>query len=681
MSYVFGIGGGFDHVHEKNFRDWHDGAAVLLHQGRVVAAIEEERLNRIKHSNKLPAAAIRACLRQAGITAAAVERWALVNRLDTAFELTTQIQMTAQRASPVPFMHPDAYFQHQLHAALDETIPLERIVHVPHHEAHAVSAFAMSGYKDALIITLDGVGDRISGLVQKADGACMQTLRTLDLPHSLGKFYLTFSHYLGFKQFDEFKVMGLAPYGDPARFRPLFERMCTLLPDGDYQIDNRLLGEFIQAIRPRKKPEPIEQIHMDLAAALQESLERLAMHLIAHFQAVTGARSLCLAGGVAHNCTLNGKLMYSRLFDHIFVQPAAHDAGTALGAALAVHTAKPRTEPLILRDIFWGQPLAAAAEIEQQLQGWQGFLTATRPADIFAETARLLAAGKVFGWVQGRSEFGPRALGNRSIVADPRPAENRSIINAMVKKREAFRPFAPAVLEEDLHTYFEVPDGVADLSFMTYVVKVREEMRPLLGAVTHIDGTARVQTVSRAGNERFWLLIKAFKEITGVGVLLNTSFNNHAEPIVDCVDDAIACFLTTRLQHLVVGDHLASKAPEVAQSAYLSLRPRLNPVATLRRERYAVHGAWQTLHCVTRQQSENCTYGEDFKTPISPELYAVLDLADGAQSLAQLLRLCSIPAAQVAPLIDELLHLWDERLISVTMAPEPPLRHAAAPCV
>ncbi len=667
MSIIIGLCGGFDHLHEKNFRDWHDGAAVLLRDGQVVAAIEEERLNRVKHSNKLPIRAVRACLQQAGITAGEVDGWALVNRLDTVFELVAQVQMTALRGTADPFCSPDEFFQHQLHLGLGETIPLDRIFHVPHHDAHAMSAFAMSGHNTALVVTLDGVGDKISGSIHKADQDGLHCLHTLDIPRSLGKLYLTFSHYLGFKQFDEFKVMGLAPYGDPTKFRPLFDKMCIVRDNGDYQIDYRLLGAFTQSIRPRKKQEPILQIHKDLAAALQESLERLAMHLITHFKTLTGAHNLCLAGGVAHNCTFNGKLLYSGLFEHIFVQPAAHDAGTALGAALAINRSHyPHDHHGALQDVFWGLPLEGNAEIGARLNSWQDFCCTTKPDDIFYETARLLAEGKVFGWVQGRSEFGPRALGNRSIIADPRPAENETIINAIVKKREAFRPFAPVVLEEDLHVYFDVPEGRADLSFMTYVVNVREEMRSLLGAVTHVDGSARVQTVSRARNERLWRLIKAFKEITGVGVVLNTSFNNHAEPIVDSVEDAITCFITTGLHHLVVDDYLVTKSPVIAQDAYLKLRPQLHPITTLRKERFTTTTEWQTICCITRQQSENCTYGEDLRIPISAELFAVLELSDGNLDLGQLLHHTTTPQDKIESLISELLSLWDERLISLS---------------
>jgi carbamoyltransferase len=262
---------------------------------------------------------------------------------------------------------------------------------------------------------------------------------------------------------------------------------------------------------------------MDFAAAIQEALESLMLHVLAHYRESTGLRNLCLAGGVSQNCSANGKILYSHLFDQVFVQPAAHDAGCALGAALFVsgETAT-RPEQEQIRHVFWGSDIGDASDIEKELHAWRGFLEFEKCTSIEDRTASLIAQGSVIGWVQGRTEFGPRALGNRSILADPRPVQNKDRINQMVKKRESFRPFAPSVLDKDADQYFEIPQDVESLPFMTFVVKVRPEWRPILGAVTHVDGTARLQTVSFHDNPRYWNLIQAFGRITGVPILLNT---------------------------------------------------------------------------------------------------------------------------------------------------------------
>src|SRR5262249_1296171 len=282
-------------------------------------------------------------------------------------------------------------------------------------------------------------------------------------------------------------------------------------------------------------------------ASLQETLEDIAFHTIRYYRQVTGQKRLCLAGGVAHNCTLNGKLLYSGLFDDVFIQPAAHDAGCALGSAMHAYLqAKGSLSRPRLDHVFWGSDAGADDEIESTLSRWTELVEFEKVDNVAERAAQLLAGGSVIGWVQGRSEFGPRALGNRSILADPRPAENKRVINAMVKKREGYRPFAPSVPEEDAADIF-VPPPMKTAPFMIFVVDVREHQRALLGAVTHVNGSARVQTVSRSTNARYHRLLAEFKALTGVPVLLNTSFNNNAEPIVDSVEDAVVCYLTTGL--------------------------------------------------------------------------------------------------------------------------------------
>jgi carbamoyltransferase len=308
-----------------------------------------------------------------------------------------------------------------------------------------------------------------------------------------------------------------------------------------------------------------------VAAAVQRALERIVFHVLTHYRQATGQRSLCAAGGVLQNSTLNGKVARSGLFDRVFVSPVSTDCGLALGAAYTAHRRLVRNQLVAPpAHVYWGRPLDPVAP---ELDRWAGLVTAERVDDVVAVTADLLAAGNVIGWVQGRAELGPRALGNRSILADPRPAANKDVVNGMVKMREAFRPFAPAVRSEDADVWFDIPPTI-DAAYMTFVVPVREDRRDALGATTHVDGSSRVQVVYRTTNERFWQLLGAFGARTGTPVLLNTSFNNNHEPIVDSVEDALVCFLTTGLDVLVVGDHVVRKA-ELVSGTLLGLRPAL----------------------------------------------------------------------------------------------------------
>jgi carbamoyltransferase len=559
----------------------HDGAAVLLRDGSVVAAIEEERLDRVKHSNAFPAQSIRFCLQRAGVTLADVDFIAIDAQESVLDEFVTFCAL----------INPDQrlltgrqwlteLFERQF--AVDVSSKLR---FCGHHMAHTYGAIYASGQTRGLAVSLDGEGDHRSGLVSTFDGDTITPLVEYPPAQSLGEFYTSVISLLGYRRFDEYKVMGLAPYGDASKYAPLFEQFYSLHPDGRFEIvpDGVKLGLIAgHGLLPhiRRKGEPFTQVHKDLAASIQEMLERIALHLFRHFRAQTGMRSVCFSGGVAHNCTLNGKLLYSGLFDEVFVQPVAHDAGNALGAAMAttLHEGG-RPASRTIPHLYFGSGIGGDRDIESRLEAWSGFVTFERCSDIAGTTAELLASHHVVGWVQGESEFGPRALGNRSILADARPAEFKERINAMVKKREGYRPFAPSVIEERLHDFFDVPSHVRELPFMIFVVRVREEMREVLGAVTHVDGTARVQTVSRSTNPRYHALIDAFGRRTGVPVLLNTSFNNDAEPIVDSVDDAIACYLTTRISHLVVGDYLVTRVGGQPLSPVLlrSLVPTLRP--------------------------------------------------------------------------------------------------------
>jgi carbamoyltransferase len=465
---------------------------------------------------------------------------------------------------------------------------------------------------------------------------------------SLGGFYLSTIELMGLSMFDEYKAMGLAPYGDPSVYRHLMRELYTLKECGQYEIaSNGKLTQVLTAHIPAvKSSEDIQPCHRNLAASLQEALEEIVFHVLRHWRAKTGIDNLCLAGGVAHNCTMNGKILASDLFKNVFVQPAAHDAGCALGAGLFASMRRKAILPVApLTDVYWGPEIGDAHAIEAELGRWSGWLEFYRSPDIVAEAADALAAGEVLGWVQGRSEFGPRALGNRSIIADPRPAENRARINFMIKKREGFRPFAPSVIVEAAADYFELGQ-VAALPFMSYVVKVRENWHAKLGAITHVDGTARVQTVSESGNARYHALIKAFGERTSVPMVLNTSFNNNVEPIVDSIYDAIVCFLTTGLDKLVIGDFVAVNRPIHLRDKLLTMSVRL-----ARHARIVPDADSSVVASPLTKQSVKISFVTD----------RILN-ASKANPDASIGELCGVEEALWC---DELRTLWEKRLVEM----------------
>jgi carbamoyltransferase len=671
-----GFSGGLNLVHENPYDlpnvFTHDGAAVIVEDGEVIAAVEEERLNRLKHSNKFPVQAIQFCLDRAGARLSEVDRIAFYATEEYANALLARLHLSrpdmARRLDARTVMH------ELLQRQSGEPLDVGRLSFVRHHRAHAMSAFAMSGFDRSLVLAIDGYGDFLSGLLAVGDEHGLTERLTYPQRKSLGVFYLEVIQFIGYTSFDEYKVMGLAPYGDPARYRDVLQRLYELGPDGDYDVRlDRVVPELLRCVEPRKRGQPFGDHHKDLAAALQEALERIVLHVLRHQRAVTGERRLCLAGGVAHNCTMNGHVLASGLFDDVFVQPAAHDAGCALGAALlAAEDAAVARRHRPLRHVYWGPDIGSDGKVSSVLDAWDGFVRVERPGDLARRTAQLLASGAVVGWVQGRSEFGPRALGNRSILADPRPAANKDRINAMVKKREGYRPFAPSVLEEDARDYFDVPGQVEALPFMIFVVPVREDKRALLGATTHVDGTARVHTVSRDTNPRYWELIKAFKDLTGVPVVLNTSFNNNAEPIVDSVEDAVVTFLTTDIDHLVVGDCLVTKRA-VSWADRLSLDVWLRPYARLEQTKGFVAPDRVGVTCEARTTADR-----RLRWPISRRLYDVLVTLEAPTPLGELLARAGVPTEEYPDVVAELDELWAQRLVTLRPPARRPSRPAAA---
>ncbi|WP_073481371.1 carbamoyltransferase family protein [Streptoalloteichus hindustanus] len=635
---------------------YHDAAAALVRDGEVVAAVEQERLNRIKHTTAFAGDAIQACLEFAGASLTDVDRVAF---FFGEHYTDRELYRLYARSPRLPVRSSRELLAERLQERFDTALPDEVLQFVEHHTAHAFTAYPQSGYDDALVAVLDGAGEENAISVYSGHGPAMELLTSHDISHSLGYLYLTGTELLGYGLGDEYKVMGLAPHGNPATYRAVFTELYDLLPDGDFRLNYEDLHAAFARVgfTPRRKGEHFTPAHRDFAAGLQETLESIAWHVITHWQRATGHRRLAIAGGVGQNCTFNGKLLLRNRFDEVFVHPAAHDAGAALGAALKAHVdlggAVPRRR---VRQVFWGPALPAPDEVTDLLTRWKRFVRFERSTDVARDTASLLAEDRVVGWVQGRSEFGPRALGNRSILADPRPERNRDRVNRMIKQREGYRPFAPSVRAEDLHTYFEFPRTMPTPDFMVFTVPVRAEHRAELGAVTHVDGTARVHAVDQEVNPLYWRLLTEFGAHTGVPVLLNTSFNNHAEPIVDSAEDALRCYLTTQIDHLVIGDLIVTKLPW-SHADLCSLAPTLSPNAKLVRE--DTPGQPPTL-------AITFAYGSTKEAPLEPDVYEVLRRADGVSSLHALGVADDESGHHIAATVRD---LWSERFIDLTPPP------------
>jgi carbamoyltransferase len=561
-------------LEEREYRisQGHDSAAALLVDGTLVAAVAEERLSRRKHTGDFPAGAIAYCLAEAGLGIDDLDE--LVHGFDYAR------YRHAYAVDPVSReLYRDVFSREALLRLVAHEFPgfpTARVHHVGHHAAHAASAYYTSGWDECLVIVIDGMGEAQSASVYQARDGQLDRIFQIGVQDSIGILYSLVTLHLGFDfNADEYKIMGLAPYGDPERFCRFFEEAVELEADGGIRIPllrlNRTreerehytatrarLGEALLAPRPPEAE--ITDAHRDVAAALQGCLDRAMLHLCHHFAATTGQRRLALAGGVALNCTANGKLLCSGVFDDIYVQPAAGDDGSALGAALwrAAVAGEVRNERLPVP--FLG-PGYSTAEIDAALAAYADRVDVTRFASLGAacdEAARLIAAGRVVAWYRGRMEFGPRALGHRSILADPGHPEMRDRINAMVKMREAFRPFAPAVSLEEVDRWFEVAPGT-ELPFMIMTVDVRSEHRARLPAVTHVNGSARVQTVAARDNAEFHTLLRAVGRVTGREMVLNTSFNVKGQPIVNTPCEALDTFLGTGIEVLFLENALVRR--------------------------------------------------------------------------------------------------------------------------
>lgn len=561
-----------------------DAAAALIKDGQLIAAVEEERFNRKKHCAGFPAMAVRYCLQEAGITPADLDHIGISR--DPSANLHKKILFSMSRLSKVGNLIGTRLanaakvrnLKDELARALE--IPADQFRaqfhNVEHHKAHMASCFLVSEFDRAAILSIDGFGDFISTMWGLGEGAKMQVLGEIEFPHSMGCVYTATTQYLGFPHYgDEGKVMGLAPYGKP-RFLDQFREIVTTEKDGRFKLNldyflhhsdgvemtwdegsptvGRIFSDkFIESFGPaREKGGPMSSHQEDVAASLQARLEEVSFHILKHLHQQTGSDRLCLSGGVAFNSVMNGKILLHTPFKQIYAQPAAGDAGTAIGVCYYLHNIELKQPRAFVMEHAYTGPGYENGQIEAAVRGSGMPHIRLQPECVTQTAARAIADGQIVGWFQGRMEFGPRALGNRSIVVDPRRAEMKDILNARIKKREPFRPFAPSILEDRVEEYFEQTHPAPS---MLMVYQVKADKRAQVPAITHVDGSGRLQTVSRSTNARYYDLIRDFDKITGVPVVLNTSFNED-EPIVCTPQDALNCFQRTRMDKLFVGDYL-----------------------------------------------------------------------------------------------------------------------------
>jgi carbamoyltransferase len=597
---------------------YHDAAAALIDDGEIVAAAQEERFTRVKHDSGFPAHAVAFCLKFAGLRPGDLDFVAFYDKPFLKFERLLETYLAfAPRGftsfrQALPVWIKEKLFQKsllvkQLGAALDGSVDWTgKLLFSEHHLSHAASAFYPSPFERAAVLTMDGVGEWSTTSLAHGNGDKLEVLREIHFPHSLGLLYSAFTYYTGFKvNSGEYKVMGLAPYGEPRYVEAIKQHLIDIKDDGsfrlnldyfDYCTGLRMTNRRFDALfggPPRQPEDRLGQREMDLAASVQAITEEVVLKLAADVAKQTGERNLCLAGGVALNCVANGKLLRRKTFDRIWIQPAAGDAGGAVGAALGayhLYQGRPRRPVVAGRDGMQGGYLGPAyddAEIGRRLTAVGAVFEMLEEGEVIERCARALAEGLAVGWHQGRMEFGPRALGARSILGDARSPTMQKLLNLKVKFRESFRPFAPSVLREHVGEWFELDE---DSPYMLLVADVRQEhrvamteqQRNLFGidklnvarssipAVTHVDYSARIQTVHRDTNPRYHALLSRFHELTGCPVIVNTSFNVRGEPLVCTPEDSYRCFMGTDLELLVVGNAFLDKhrQPERLKQRY-----------------------------------------------------------------------------------------------------------------
>lgn len=593
---------------------FHDSSATLIVDGVIVAAAQEERFTRVKHTADFPINAVKYCLQTDCLELSDIDAIVFFEKpllkferlLETYWAFSPYGIKSFLKAMPV-WIKEKLFPKKMLYDGLSELISKQEFKKIPllfseHHLSHAASAFFPSPFEESAIVVIDGVGEWNTVTISYGKGNSIRQLKEVNFPHSLGLLYSAFTYFLGFMvNSGEYKLMGLAPYGDENspfthRFIEIIKsKLITIYEDGaiwlnpkyfSYATSLRMvddqLWEKLFGIERRNPDDPINQKHCDLALAIQRVTEEVLLKIVKEARRITGSKNLCLSGGVALNCVANGKIRAANIFDQIFIQPASGDAGGSLGAALAVNFIYFERERTVdgKNDALFGSylgPQYSDKEIELMIGRMDAISTRFNDTDELCEhVATLIAEGKVIGWFQGRMEFGPRALGNRSILGDPRNHEMQKNLNLKIKYREGFRPFAPSILEEDVDKFFDTNESSPYMLFVApflkekrynlpddyYSLSIMERLyikRSDLQSITHCDFSARIQTVKKSTNEKYWKLLTAFKNIAGIGVLVNTSFNVRGEPIVCSPMDAYRCFMNTEMDYLVIENYLFQK--------------------------------------------------------------------------------------------------------------------------
>jgi carbamoyltransferase len=581
---------------------YHDAAASLIINGEILAAAQEERFTRVKNDSSFPINAIKYCLQEANISISDIDYIVFYDKPFLKFERLLETYFAfapfgfKNFLESFPIWIKDKIFQKKqiielLKKEFKAQVDLKyKLLFSEHHLSHAASAFFPSPFRNAAILTMDGVGESVTTSISIGVENKITFLKEIHFPHSIGLLYSTFTSFLGFKvNSGEYKVMGLAPYGKPIYVDLIKQKLVKIFDDGSIHLNMDYFGfcsqltmtnskfESLFQLAPRKGSEQLTQKHMDIAASIQFVTEEIVLKLALHIKNITGQKNLCLAGGVALNCVINGKLLKSKIFENIWVQPAAGDSGGAVGAALVAYYQMLDSHRIVnnkdkMKNTYLG-PEYSQDHIEKVLNKLGAKFETLNEEDLLKKVALLISKGMVVGWHQGRMEFGPRALGNRSILADPRLLEMQKKLNLKIKFRESFRPFAPSILKEDCKSWFDLDHESPYMLFCCEVnddkrlmvekniqgFKKLQQKKSLIPAVTHVDYSARVQTVNFKNNSKYYRLIESFKKITGCPVLVNTSFNIRGEPIVCSPEDSYRCFMSTDIDYLVINNSIMDK--------------------------------------------------------------------------------------------------------------------------